>query len=124
MNSTELESLEAYMSDDEIRPMCDKVVCKQPEDVEYQITATYYIASSDRKNAGAIQKKVAETVTAFQDWQRKLGRDINPTELVARIRTAGAKRVTITAPEDIVVKNTQLPVCTAANVAYGGIEDD
>ena len=124
LNSTELESLEAYMSDDEIRPMCDKVVCKQPEDVEYQITATYYIASSDRKNAGAIQKKVAETVTAFQDWQRKLGRDINPTELVARIRTAGAKRVTITAPEDIVVKNTQLPVCTAANVAYGGIEDD
>lgn len=124
LNSTEMESLEAYMSDDEIRPMCDKVVCKQPEDVEYQITATYYIASRDRKNAGTIQKKVTAAVAAYQEWQRKLGRDINQTELVARIRTAGAKRVTIAAPVDTVVERTKLPICTAANVAYGGIEDD
>ena len=60
----------------------------------------------------------------FQTWQRKLGRDINPTELIARLREAGAKRVTLTAPQDEAVERIKLPKCTGASVTYGGMEDD
>ena len=60
----------------------------------------------------------------FKVWQRKLGRDINPSELIARIRGAGAKRVSLTAPGDIVVSKTGLPKCTETAVDYGGLEDD
>jgi phage-related baseplate assembly protein len=63
-------------------------------------------------------------VEDFQTWQRRLGRDINPSELIARVRGAGAKRLTLTAPADLTVGETQLPKCAAVTVAYGGIEDD
>ena len=67
---------------------------------------------------------IAAAVADFQKWQRKLGRDINPTELIARLREAGAKRVTLTAPVDTVIEATELPKCSGATVTYGGLEDD
>lgn len=123
-NATELEAMEAYMSADTIRPLCDTVECKAPEEVEYAISLTYWITASDQKSVKEIQTKIAAAVADFETWQRKLGRDINPTELIARVREAGAKRVKLTAPEDITVGKTKLPKVTSTTVTYGGLEDD
>jgi len=123
-NETEQESLAEYINGETIRPLCDKVVCRTPEEFPYTIDAAYWIAESNQKSAGAIQQKVAAAVDNYQVWQRKLGRDINPTELIARMREAGAKRVTLTAPGDIVVPKTGLPKCTETILTYGGLEDD
>ena len=62
---------------------------------------TYWIASNDQKSAGTIQAQVEAAVDAYESWQRKMGRDINPTELVYRVRAAGAKRVKLAAPADL-----------------------
>lgn len=123
-NSTELEGMKEYMSAETMRPMCDKVDCIAPEEVEYSISLTYWIAVSDQKSVSEIQSKVTKAVADFQTWQRKLGRDINPTELIARLRAAGAKRATLTAPQDKTVEKVKLPKCTGATVTYGGLEDD
>lgn len=123
-NATELAGMKAYMSAETMRPLCDKVDCLAPEEVEYSIAFTYWIAESDQKAASEIQSKIAAAVTDFQTWQRKLGRDINPTELIARLREAGAKRVKLTAPVDTTVDKAELPKCTGAAVSYGGLEDD
>lgn len=123
-NSTELEGMREYMSAETMRPLCDKVDCLAPEEVEYSISLTYWIAESDQKSVSEIQNKVNKAVADFQTWQRKLGRDINPTELIARLREAGAKRVTLTAPQDKAVERIKLPKCTGASVTYGGMEDD
>lgn len=124
LSSDEKASLLAYISADDIRPFTDKVVCEDPEEVIYNITFTYYIAASNQQSASTIQNKVAAAVESFQTWQRKLGRDINPTELIGRLRDAGAKRVTMTAPTDVAISNTQLPKIGTVTVTYGGIEDD
>ena len=58
---------------------------------------------------------------AYESWQRKMGRDINPTELVYRVRAAGAKRVKLAAPADIVIEKTQLPKRNTRTVTYGGL---
>lgn len=121
---TERTSLAAYLSGETIRPLCDQVGCYEPEEVDYSINITYKIASSDQASVGTIQEKIAATVADFKKWQRTLGRDINPTELIYRIRAAGAKRVTVTAPTDITVTSVQLPKCTGTTVTYGGLEDD
>ena len=123
-NSTELEGMEAYMSAETMRPLCDQVKCLAPEEVEYSISLTYWIGASDQKSVSEIQNRITAAVADFQTWQRKLGRDINPTELIARLREAGAKRVKLTAPEDETVEKTELPKCTGATVTYGGLEDD
>ncbi len=123
-NATELTAMEAYMSGETIRPMCDYVRCKAPEEVAYSIQLTYWIAASDQKSAKEIQDRVDAAVEDFKLWQRKLGRDVNPTELIARVREAGAKRVKLTAPQDISVAKTQLPKAASTTVNYGGLEDD
>ena len=85
---------------------------------------TYWIAESNQRSASEIQSKVTAAVKDFQTWQRKLGRDINPTELIARLRAAGAKRVKLTAPADVAVQTMMLPKCTGVTATYGGLEDD
>lgn len=123
-NSTELEGMKEYMSAETMRPLCDKVDCVAPDEVEYSISLTYWIAVSDQKSVSEIQNKVNKAVDDFQTWQRKLGRDINPTELIARMRAAGTKRVKLTAPQDETVEKAKLPKCTGVTVTYGGLEDD
>jgi len=117
-------AMEAYMREDAQRPMCDHVCCKAPEEIGYSIDVTYYIASSDGKNAGTIQRAVEQAVEAYKVWQRKLGRDINPTELIYRMREAGAKRVTVRAPLDTVMEETQIARNEGCSVVYGGMEND
>lgn len=123
-NPTELEGMKEYMSAETMRPLCDKVGCIAPDEVEYSISLTYWIAVSDQKSVSEIQNKITKAVADFQTWQRKLGRDINPTELIAQLRAAGAKRVMLTAPQDKTVEKAKLPKCTGATVTYGGLEDD
>lgn len=123
-NEPERESLKEYISGEALRPLCDKVVCVEPDEVEYQIELTYWIGESNQKSAGSIQEKVNAAVKGYQEWQRHLGRDINPTELIAKIREAGAKRVKLVSPADTTVEKTELPKCTGATVTYGGLEDD
>lgn len=123
-NATEREELTEYISGENLRPLCDKVVCVEPEEVAYTIAFTYWIGDGDQRSAGTIQEKVTAAVQSYKSWQRHLGRDINPTELIAKIREAGAKRVKLTAPADIVVGKTQLPKCAGQTVTYGGLEDD
>jgi phage-related baseplate assembly protein len=123
-DASEKASLLSYLDDNIIRPLTDNVVCNDPEEITYNITLTYYIATSNQSEAATIQSAVNTAVSDFQSWQRKLGRDINPTELITRIRQAGAKRVALTAPTDAAITNIQLPKIGTVSVTYGGLEDD
>lgn len=120
----ERTELVEYLNGDTIRPLTDLVRCPAAEEVSYDIDLTYWVGNSDQKSVGTIQAQVEAAVEAYESWQRKLGRDINPTELVYRVRAAGAKRVKLVSPVDTVTGRTQLPACRSRLVRYGGLEDD
>lgn len=46
-NATEREELTEYISGENLRPLCDKVVCVEPEEVPYNIAFTYWIGDGD-----------------------------------------------------------------------------
>lgn len=117
-------AMEEYLSGKTMRPMCDHVQCYTPEEIDCAIAFTYYIARSDANRATDIQTAVAGAVTAYKAWQRIMGRDINPTELIYRVRAAGAKRVVLTKPVYAVVSDTQIARPGTPAVTYGGLEDD
>ena len=119
----ECRELERYFTDIK-KPMGDLVVGVPPEEVPYSINLTYYIASSNVKNAGLIQENVEKAVEEYKTWQRKIGLDIDPAELIMRVREAGAKRPRLTAPVDTVVSKIQVSKVTECKITYGGIEDD
>ena len=124
--STELlELVDAAVNDRRIRPLTDCVRVTAPQTVEYQIDFTYRIARSDATSAAAIQSAVAAAVQEYALWQRsELGRDIEPSELIYRVRQAGAKHINLRVPEFRVIEAKAIAVPTYISHAYSGLEDD
>lgn len=119
-----LTIVKTALNDKKVRPLTDKVTVLAPEQVSYSVNMTYYIDSDNQTQATAIQTAVNTAVDEYILWQKsKLGRDINPSELIAKVMAAGAKRVAVTAPAFTVVENTQVAICTGSSVVLGGIED-
>ena len=120
-----IEGLEGYLQGKTIRPMTDLVRVAVPQEVTYTINLTYYINRSDSAKAVTIQAAVAKAVADYQTWQRAIGRDINPSQLVRMVMDAGAKRVTVTAPTYTAVDATKVSALQGdAVISYGGLEDD
>ena len=120
-----IEGLEGYLQGKTIRPMTDLVRVAAPQEVTYTINLTYYINRSDSAKAVTIQAAVAQAVADYQTWQRAIGRDINPSQLVRMVMDAGAKRVTVTAPTYTAVDATKVSALKGdAVISYGGLEDD
>lgn len=120
-----IEGLEGYLQGKTIRPMTDLVRVAAPQEVQYTINLTYYINRSDSAQAVTIQQQVAAAVEQYKTWQRAIGRDINPSQLVHMVMDAGAKRVTVTAPTYTAVDATKVSALQGdAVISYGGLEDD
>ena len=123
-NEKTLSEMEDYLNGDELRPLTDVVTAVAPTDTEYAINMSYTVKRSDSASAVAIQAAVTAAVEDYKTWQRKIGRDINPSELIRRCMDAGAKRVAITSPSFTAVDNDHIAKCAAAVVTYGGLEDE
>ena len=122
-----LADLTEFLKNREIRPMTDLVTVSAPTVKSFSITLTYYIARSNQASAAAIQGRVDAAIADFITWQTtEIGRDINQTELIRRVREAGAKRVAVTAPEFTTVAATEVAQLAKNGMAvtYGGREDD
>ena len=129
----DMSEMQAYLMNEARRPMTDQVICKAPEEVEYGIDFTYYIGAGNAKGASIVQENVAKAVEEFQQWQRSIGRDISPMELIYRLRVAGVKRVELRQPVYMVVEGgsdlekatVQIPKLSGTpTIIYGGVEDD
>lgn len=123
--TTFLQGLWEYLSDKKRRPLTDNVNVNAPTIVNYDITFIYYILSDNSAVASTIQANVNQAVQDYIAWQKsKIGRDINPSELISRIIKAGAKRVALTNPVYVALTDTQIAFSANVTVNYGGLEDD
>lgn len=121
-----INGVESFLKQEDVRPLTDHVIVKQPEERRYQIDFTYYVNESDRNRAAAIIKQVDAAVQEYVKWQKqKIGRDINPDELRKVVVTAGAKRVHVRSPEFAKVPKNCVAILEGEGQAvYGGVEDD
>lgn len=119
-----LDQVEAVLSADDIRPLTDELVVLAPVAEDYAIDIDYWISSESVTEVSNIQAQVTAAVEDYRLWQRtKIGRDINPDELVQRVKNAGAKRVVVTSPVFTVLDATQVAQETGVAVNYQGIEN-
>jgi phage-related baseplate assembly protein len=121
-----LDAVMAICSDRKIRPLTDNVQVLAPESVSYDLNLTYWIRTNDASIASSIQTKVTQAIEDYKLWQKsKLGRDIDPSELIARVKNAGAKRVEVTLPAYRQIDTFQVAQESAnISITYGGLEDD
>lgn len=121
-----LDAVEEILNADTVRPITDLVTVKAPSTLPYALDVTYYIRRADAARAAEIQTAVSAAVSAWVLWQRSaIGRDLNPSELVARIVNAGAKRAVVTSPEYTQIISSSIAELDGdAVIVYGGVEDE
>lgn len=114
-----------YLSDEKVRPLTDQVFVEAPTIINYSVNLTYYIHKKDEARVSDITARVNQAVQDFIDWTgSKIGRDILPEELVARIKEAGAYRVVVNNPTYTPIDIDKVAKGTVSSIAYGGLVDD
>lgn len=122
------EIIEAVMSKcnaRNIRPLTDNVSVLEPEVVNYDIDLTYWINTEDETRITEIQAAVNQAIEDYVLWQKsRLGRDIDSSELIARVKQAGAKRVQVISPTYQKLSRKQVAHAQDTTISFGGLEDD
>jgi phage-related baseplate assembly protein len=113
----------AALSADEVRPMTDSVLVDAPDASAYNIVFTYYIPDDSSVSPTVVVANVAAAVEEYVAWQcARIGRDINPDELISRVMAAGAKRLVVTSPVYTAVAKKSVAVLGTTAVTNGGVE--
>lgn len=131
-----LAELAAAISAKTVRPLTDSVSVNTPTAVNYSVNTTYYIATEDAARETEIKAAVEAAVDDYIVWQSsRIGRDIDPSELIRRIKNAGAARVTVTVPtykaltrgeydeQNQDYSAVQIAKNKSRKVTYGGLTD-
>lgn len=120
-----LQEVQAQLSADKVRPLCDFVQVSAPDTVPLNIDATYYIPKPSQNSAAVITADVEKAVQDYIRWQtEKMGRDINPSVFVSYLMKTGIKRVVVRQPEYTVVPESEVAALNQCNVSSGGVEDE
>jgi len=122
-SQADIDSMAAFLSPTDKRPLTDQVTVSAPAEVTYNIALTYYIDASKAAEAVTIQAAVNNAIVNYKAWQRAIGKDIEPSELVRRIMNAGAKRVALTAPAYTKIDAVSIAKLGTETVTYGGLEE-
>jgi phage-related baseplate assembly protein len=119
-----LDQVDEALSADDVRPLTDQVNVLAPVASNYNIDFDYWISADDANRITTIQNAVTQAVNDYVLWQKtKIGRDINPDELLSRVKQAGAKRVAITAPVFTTLDDTEVAQDGTVTVNYQGTEN-
>ena len=121
----------AACSADEVRPLTDLVTVEDADTIPYNIDFTYYTTQNSAKSGTEIAAAVQEAVNKYVLWQHeKLGRDINPSQLVWLLMQTGIKRVEMREPVFTSLRDgsgTEAPQIAAlgtVTITNGGYEDE
>lgn len=120
-----LDVVNEAVNDRSRRPLTDQVTVKAPTTLPYNIVFHYWISKERLSELTTIQASVNQAISSFVSWQNsKLGRNINPSELIRRIMDAGAYRVNITEPAYADVDYDEVAIVGTIAATYGGLTDD
>lgn len=120
---TDVAGMAEHLSAKTIRPLTDKLTVQAPSTIPYNLELSYYIDASNYAQATTIQTNVVKAIAEYKTWQRVIGRDINPSELIRRIMDAGAKRVEVVQPIYTPVDPTSVAAAGTETISYGGLEE-
>lgn len=113
-------------SADNRRPLTDNVQVLAPQVVGYDVAVQWWIPTENLSQLAAVTATVTQAVAEYVAWQRaKLGRHINPSELVRRMMNAGAKRVALASPTNTAILGYQVAHLNGpATITYVGAENE
>lgn len=107
------------------RPLTDQVTVQAPTEVSYNLDVSFYISEDKAAESEVIEASIRTAIDDYILWQKsRLGRDINPTDLIGRMYAAGALRVEVRSPVFAEVGTLEVAKESGVNIVYGGLADD
>ena len=114
-----LAAVHAALSDEDVRPLGDRLSVQSADIVHFAIRATLYLDAHPA--AEPILQSAAERAVAYAAERRRLGRDVNRSAIIAALHAEGVKKVVLHEPvEDIAVADVQAAYCDGIDIANGG----
>ncbi|WP_046005603.1 baseplate assembly protein [Pseudoalteromonas rubra] len=114
-----LNTVQAYLNQDEIRPLTDRVRVKPATIKPFTIDARLYLYPG--MDGDAIVQQAKEVTARWLDEHRQLGHDISLSALYAVLHREGVQRVELLEPQwDITVGQDEAAYCSAIEVNIGG----
>ncbi len=132
---TVLKQISERLNADDVRPLTDFVTVSSPKEDLFEVDLTFYTDKNSPVSVSIIDREVRKAVEEYLKWQQeKMGRDINPSNLIQRVMNAGmfsgvnpvVKRVEVRKPAFQTVKPAHVARLDdgALQILNGGTEDE
>lgn len=113
-----LAVVNAYLSDDDRRPVADRLTVQGAQILNYQVKATLYLLSSGPESE-PILAAAEQRLLAYVHQRRRLGMEVSESALHAALHVEGVRKVELEDWVDIVANKAQAPYCTGITLSRG-----
>lgn len=110
-----LAVVNAYLSDEDRRPVADRLTVQSATVLPYQVEAVLHL-NTVGPEAEPIRAAAEARLAALVTQRRRLGLEVNRSALDAALHIEGVKRVELVDWADIVATRQQAPFCTGYSV--------
>lgn len=114
-----IDSVAAYLSDDDRRPVADRLTVQGAEVLPYSVDATLYL-STVGPEAEPIRAAAEAKLDAYVNQRRRLGVEVSESAIHAALHAEGVTKVVLTGWVDITPTAAQAAYCTGYSVSIGG----
>ncbi|MHA6196814.1 baseplate assembly protein [Pseudomonas wadenswilerensis] len=114
-----LAQVAAYLNDDEVRPVADRLIVRSAEILPYRIEAVLHMVGNGPENEATL----AECRRRLQAWinpRRRLGLEVARSGIDAQLHISGVARVELVGWQDIRPTKGQAAWCEGFTVTLGG----
>lgn len=121
-NEALINEVKAVLNEETVRPVADRLTVKSAEIISYKIDATLYFYPGPESEP--ILQAARAQLEAWLAEQRRIGRDVARSAIMAALHVPGVQRVELTQPaKDLVISETQAARCAAAEIRAGGTDE-
>ena len=113
-----LATVLAYLSDDDRRPVADRLTVQTAQVIRYPINATLYLATSGPE-AEPILAAAHRRLLAYVQQRRRLGMEVSESAIHAALHVEGVRRVVLDGWQDIRATPYEAPFCTGVALSVG-----
>lgn len=115
-------NVEAALSADDVRPLCDSVVVQSATILPYAIAAE--LETDQGPDSALIAEDAFAAVALYAEQTHRLGRPVTRGGIYAALYRPGVRRVTLTLPAaDVEAGPTEAPRCTGIEVTLAEEEE-
>ncbi|MGY3257029.1 baseplate assembly protein [Pseudomonas chlororaphis] len=114
-----LETVRLHLSDDDVRPVADRLTVQSAQILTYRVDALVYLSGTGPENE-AILAECRQRIEAWVNPRRRLGLEVARSGVDAQLHIAGVSRVELVGWSDIRPTKAQAAWCEGISVTRGG----